>query len=88
MTESGIRVIKHFDYKEDEFADPICILGMPGIADVGKFAIDSLIGQLDAKNFMDFIFSVSAYLNSLINGYFTNFSMFFYLPKDSIKNWS
>ena len=50
MTESGIRVIKHNDFKEDEFVDPICILGMPGIADVGKFAIDSLIGQLDAKN--------------------------------------
>lgn len=56
MTESGIRVIKHCDFNEDDFVDPICILGMPGIADVGKFAIDSLIGQLDAKNFMDFIF--------------------------------
>ncbi|MCK4383405.1 MAG: PAC2 family protein [Candidatus Lokiarchaeota archaeon] len=56
MTESGIRIIKHVDFNEDEFVDPICILGMPGIADVGKFAIDSLIGQLDAKNFMDFIF--------------------------------
>jgi len=56
VTQSGIRVIKHGDFKEDEFIDPICILGMPRIADVGKFAIDSLIGQLDAKNFMDFIF--------------------------------
>ena len=56
MTESGIRIIKHNDIKEEEFKDPICILGMPGIADVGKFAIDSLIGQLDAQNFMDFIF--------------------------------
>ena len=56
MTASGIRIIKHFDFKEEDFIDPICILGMPGIADVGKFAIDSLIGQLDAKNLMDFIF--------------------------------
>ena len=56
VTESGIRIIKHIEFNEDEFIDPICILGMPGIADVGKFAIDSLIGQLDAKNFMDFIF--------------------------------
>jgi len=56
VTESGIRIIKHFDLKEDDFVDPICILGMPGIADVGKFAIDSLIGQLGAKSFMDFIF--------------------------------
>lgn len=56
MTESGIRIIKHNDIKEEEFKDPICILGMPGIADVGKFAIDSLIGQLNAQSFMDFIF--------------------------------
>lgn len=56
MTESGIRIIKHADLKKEDFKCPICILGMPGIADVGKFALDSLIGQLDAQNFMDFIF--------------------------------
>jgi proteasome assembly chaperone (PAC2) family protein len=44
------------ELSQDEFMNPICILGMPGIADVGKFALDSLIGQLDAQNFMDFIF--------------------------------
>ena len=51
MTQSGIRVIKHANFNEEEFIDPICILGMPGIADVGKFAIDSLIGQLKAQNY-------------------------------------
>jgi proteasome assembly chaperone (PAC2) family protein len=56
MTESGIRIIKHMDLSKEDFSEPICILGMPGIADVGKFAIDSLIGQLDAKNYMDIIF--------------------------------
>ena len=56
MTESGIRIIKHIDLSKEEFSNPICILGMPGIADVGKFALDSLIGQLDAKNYMDIIF--------------------------------
>ena len=56
MTESGIRVIKHMDLSKEDFSEPICILGMPGIADVGKFALDSLIGQLDAKNYMDIIF--------------------------------
>ena len=56
MTESGIRIIKHNELSKEEFINPICILGMPGIADVGKFALDSLIGQLDAKNLMDFIF--------------------------------
>jgi len=52
----GIRIIKHIDLSKEDFNNPICILGMPGIADVGKFALDSLIGQLDAKNFMDIIF--------------------------------
>jgi len=52
----GIRVIKHMDFAKENFNNPICILGMPGIADVGKFAIDSLIGQLKAQNYMDIIF--------------------------------
>lgn len=56
MTQSGIRVIKHMDLKRDDLNNPICFLGMPGIADVGKFAIDSLIGQLKAKSFMEIIF--------------------------------
>ena len=56
MTEDGIRIIKHVNLTHEDFINPICILGMPGIADVGKFALDSLIGQLDAQNFMDIIF--------------------------------
>jgi proteasome assembly chaperone (PAC2) family protein len=52
----GIRIIKHNNIEEKDFVRPICILGMPGIADVGKFALDSLIGQLDAKNLIDIIF--------------------------------
>ena len=52
----GIRVIKHENMEEEDFIRPLCILGMPGIADVGKFALDSLIGQLNAKNLIDIIF--------------------------------
>ncbi|MFX1376491.1 MAG: PAC2 family protein [Promethearchaeota archaeon] len=52
----GIRIIQHVDLSKKQFIKPLCILGMPGIADVGKFAIDSLIGQLNAKNLMDIIF--------------------------------
>ncbi|TFG25255.1 MAG: hypothetical protein EU529_01635 [Promethearchaeota archaeon] len=52
----GIRIIKHLDFSERDFHNPICIIGMPGIADVGKFALDSLIGQLKAQNYMDIIF--------------------------------
>lgn len=54
---SGIKIIKHKEFSKHEFNNPICILGMPGIADVGKFAIDTLIGQLNAKNYMDIIFN-------------------------------
>ncbi|MFX1380039.1 MAG: PAC2 family protein [Promethearchaeota archaeon] len=52
----GIRIIKHVNLKREDFIRPICILGMPGIADVGKFALDSLIGQLNAQNLVDIIF--------------------------------
>ncbi|MFX1275156.1 MAG: PAC2 family protein [Promethearchaeota archaeon] len=54
--DDGIRIIKHTDFNKTDFINPICILGMPGIADVGKFALDSLIGQLNAKSYMDIIF--------------------------------
>jgi proteasome assembly chaperone (PAC2) family protein len=52
----GIRIIQHVDLSKDKLIRPLCILGMPGIADVGKFALDSLIGQLEAKNLIDIIF--------------------------------
>ncbi|MFW9828272.1 MAG: PAC2 family protein [Candidatus Thorarchaeota archaeon] len=52
----GIRIIKHNDIDVKQFVRPISILGMPGIADVGKFALDSLIGQLNAQNLVDIIF--------------------------------
>jgi proteasome assembly chaperone (PAC2) family protein len=52
----GIRIIKHGNFSKEDLISPICILGMPGIADIGKFALDSLIGQLKAQNLMDIIF--------------------------------
>ena len=51
-----IRIIQHNSFSKEDFTNPICILGMPGIADIGKFALDSLIGQLNAENLMDIIF--------------------------------
>lgn len=52
----GIQTIKHLDLSKNDFINPIAIIGFPGIADVGKFAIDSLIGQLKTKLFMEIIF--------------------------------
>lgn len=54
--EDGVFYIKHIDLSEGDFNNPLCICGMPGIADVGKFAIDSLIGQLKAELFLEIIF--------------------------------
>ena len=34
--------------------DPVALTGLPGIANVGKIAIDTLIQLLDAKHLMDF----------------------------------
>lgn len=52
----SFKIIKHLKFSKNDFVEPICIIGMPGIADVGKFALDSLVGQLKAKNYMDIIF--------------------------------
>jgi len=53
---SGIKIIKHLEINPNELNNCIAIIGMPGIADVAKFAVDSLIGQLSAINLMDVIF--------------------------------
>ncbi len=36
---------------------PLCIIGMPGIADIGKFAVDQLIGIFQAKKYCEIIFN-------------------------------
>ncbi len=55
-TYYGIKTIKHDFHTNAKFVNPICVIGMPGIADVGKFALDSLIGQLKAKLCLEIIF--------------------------------
>lgn len=39
-----------------QLVDPICIIGMPGVADIGKFAIDQLIGLFQAEKAHDILF--------------------------------
>ncbi|MGV9172530.1 MAG: PAC2 family protein [Promethearchaeia archaeon] len=56
MSDSGIKIIKHLDSSNMNLNKPIAILGMPGIADIGKFALDSLVGQLNAEHMIDIIF--------------------------------
>ncbi|MBN2154968.1 MAG: PAC2 family protein [Candidatus Lokiarchaeota archaeon] len=50
------RIIPYIDIVKESFVNPICILGMPGIADIGKFAVDQLIGILNASRVCDIIF--------------------------------
>lgn len=55
----GQQSYRILQYTEDEylnFNNAICLLGMPGIADVGKFAVDQLIGILNAEKICDIIF--------------------------------
>ncbi len=52
----NFRILKYSKIEPRDFINPICLLGMPGIADIGKFAVDQLIGILDAEKFADIIF--------------------------------
>lgn len=54
ITQQNFRILKYSD-ETIEFNNPICIIGMPGIADVGKFAVDQLIGILNAQKYCDII---------------------------------
>jgi len=53
----SIRTIPFLNLSKEELKNPICIQGMPGIADIGKFAVDQLIGLLKAKKFLEIIFN-------------------------------
>lgn len=53
---NSYRILQYADSEFLEFNNPICLLGMPGIADVGKFAVDQLIGILNAEKICDIIF--------------------------------
>ena len=52
----NFRIIPYIDITTETYNDPICVLGMPGIADIGKFAVDQLIGILNATRVCDIIF--------------------------------
>ncbi|MHA1381007.1 MAG: PAC2 family protein [Candidatus Helarchaeota archaeon] len=47
--------IKNLDNKN--LNDPICILGFPGVADIGKIALDHLTKALNAEKIMDITFT-------------------------------
>ncbi|MHA1747015.1 MAG: PAC2 family protein [Promethearchaeota archaeon] len=52
-----IQVIEKFNTQEiKRSSSAICVIGMPGVADIGKFAIDQLIGLFNAKKIYDILF--------------------------------
>lgn len=56
-TEYFVNGINRLDLKEvKELNNPVCILGMPGVADIGKMSLDHLINTLKAEKIIDIIF--------------------------------
>ncbi|MHA1734152.1 MAG: PAC2 family protein [Promethearchaeota archaeon] len=53
----NIKTIQCTPLDVSSLRSPVCIVGMPGIADIGKFAVDQLIGLLNAEKYLDIIFT-------------------------------
>lgn len=53
----NFRLIKYAEIDSETLNNPLCIVGMPGIADIGKFAIDQLIGIFQAQKYCEIIFN-------------------------------
>lgn len=54
---SNFRLIQFEKLEPSTLHNPLCIIGMPGIADIGKFAVDQLIGIFQAKKYCEIIFN-------------------------------
>ncbi|MHA1270121.1 MAG: PAC2 family protein [Candidatus Helarchaeota archaeon] len=54
--EIGETKIKTIEELKENIVNPICIQGMPGMADIGKMAADQLVVLLNAVKIMDIIF--------------------------------
>ena len=52
---NNFRILKYGNIEPENYNNPICILGMPGIADIGKFAVDQLVGILNAEKIIEII---------------------------------
>jgi len=53
----SVRLIQFCDLEPTTLNNPLCIVGMPGIADIGKFAVDQLIGIFQAEKYCEIIFN-------------------------------
>jgi len=53
----NFRLISFNNITSESLTNPLCIIGMPGIADIGKFAVDQLIGIFQATKYCEIIFN-------------------------------
>ena len=53
----NFRLIRYSELQPNSLNNPLCIVGMPGIADIGKFAVDQLIGIFKAEKYCEIIFN-------------------------------
>lgn len=53
----NFRLIQFTSLQATDLQNPLCIIGMPGIADIGKFAADQLIGIFNAEKYCEIIFN-------------------------------
>ena len=53
--KEGFRILQYSERDPLSFKNPLCIIGMPGVGDVGKFAVDQLIGILNAEKYFEII---------------------------------
>ncbi|MHA1777622.1 MAG: PAC2 family protein [Promethearchaeota archaeon] len=53
----NFRFIQFTPLQATDLINPLCIIGMPGIADIGKFAVDQLIGIFKATKYCEIIFN-------------------------------
>ncbi|TFH27024.1 MAG: hypothetical protein E4G98_06525 [Promethearchaeota archaeon] len=53
----NFRLIQFAPLNSTDLHNPLCIVGMPGIADIGKFAVDQLIGIFTAEKHCEIIFN-------------------------------
>ncbi|XEO77902.1 hypothetical protein WKT22_02936 [Candidatus Lokiarchaeum ossiferum] len=53
----NFRLIQLDELNPSSLNHPLCIIGMPGIADIGKFAVDQLIGIFKARKYCEIIFN-------------------------------
>lgn len=49
-----MREFRHIELSGNDLKDPVAVMGLPGIGNVGRIAVDALVESLDATPILDF----------------------------------